>query len=186
MATQDIQINVDLSTGQFFNTVFKNGKLQLKEVGVDSLAQIIYEDSGYWISAPIEHADKFKEYKPFQFSLDQLAGSQYKISVSSSNDNVTWSNFVEVGALHDMKNTPSRYIKVKIELTSAKKNAQFIIDSFTTNSYNNDQIIVEEGKLKLNKAQMLNSAVLVETGGYIKRFAINKAIYKKVSRIRGG
>ena len=131
METQDISFNLDFSTGIHNNTIFKNGKLQLQEVGVDSLGQIVYAESGYWISSSIQFADKFKEFKPFQSLVEQLGDSSYKISVSSSENNIIWTEFVETDVAGNILNSPSPYIKIRVDLAAEKGHSEYETRDFT-------------------------------------------------------
>lgn len=142
MTTQDIQFNIDFSTGQHSNTIFKNGRLQLQEIGVDNLNQIVYVDSGYWVSDIIQFADKFKEYKPFQFTLEQDTGTSYKISVSSSDDLITWSDYIEIDDQNTISNQVSNYIRIKIELFASKNLSEMLVDH---SKYENNFVNISNG-----------------------------------------
>ncbi len=180
MATQDIQFNIDFSTGMHVNTVFKNDKLQLKEIGIDDLDQIVYVDSGYWISDPIQFADKFKEYKPFQFSLVSNNDAVYKISVSSSNDNLTWSQFEAIDENNVISNLPSNYVKIRIDLIAGKNHSEMIIDAFDENVYGNEFLDVSNGFLKLKKLYELEYESDIAQIYFLKVFRIDKKKYKKI------
>lgn len=185
MATQDIQFIINFSTGIHFNTIYKNGKLQLQELGMDSLGQIVYADSGYWISDSIQFADKFKEYKPFQLTLEQDNGTSYKISVSSSDNKIVWSDFQGINESKTIVNTPSSYIKIRIELFASKNHSEYIVDSFTGNEYGNKYIEVSNSQLKLKRDHILEFVNDNDSNYHLKKFSFDKNKYKSIKRLRG-
>lgn len=183
MATKDEKIIVDLSQGTFVDTIYKNGALQLVEIGIDSLGQIVYADSGHWISSIITYPDKFKEYKNMEFTPVIQEGAAYKISVSSSDNMAIWSDYVEIDSEKKILNEKSSYVRIKIELFASKAHSEMVVDSFTTNGYNNDQIIIADGKLKFKKIQTLRSVLDTSSNPNVLVTSVSKSSFKKINSL---
>lgn len=127
--TQEIGIPIDLSSGEFQGTVYKDGVLQLIEVGVDDLGQIVYAEKGSWISDPIPIQDKIQAFKNVVRSIVEDAGTTIITSVAVSDDGFNWSEYVRVGTDGKILNAEvKRFAKVKVELFASLNSSEMLVD----------------------------------------------------------
>lgn len=183
---QEIGIPIDLSKGVFINTVYKDGALQLVEEGVDDLGQIVYAAKGEWESDPILIKDKIKAFKNVVKSIVATGAASMITSVATSDDGITWSDYIETDSEGKILNTGvKKFAKVKIELFASKNHSEGIVDSFTSNEYRNEYVELLNSQLKLKKEYALDFVNDSNSNYHLKKFAIDKSKYKSIKRLRG-
>lgn len=184
--TQEIGIVIDLSKGTFNNTVYKNGNLQLIEVGVDSNGNTVYADSGWWESENILIQDKIQSFKNVVKTSVTTGGATCKIYTKTSDDGFIWTDYVEVNPDFTVNSPVAKFAKIKIEIFAGKINSNFYVDKFEDPlKYNNEYVNSDNGVLELKKTysyQMNRDENFTEEGFIFRRF-IEKSKFKKIDRI---
>lgn len=186
MAIQEIEIGIPISssTGEYHNTEFKNGKLQLIEVNQDIIGDAVYEPEGYWISERIRILDKFKAFKNFVKTAS--GNGNYKIFTQSSVDTYTWTEWKEINYEDGSILSPmGAWARVKIEITANKVNSQIVVDRFNdTSKFGNDLINNGNGYLGLKKKYTYTMSDTENENIYVQH--VEKTKFKKVDKIRIG
>ena len=132
MAIQEIEIGIpiDSSLGEFTKTVFKDGKLQLIELGRDINNNPIYEKYGEWTSEPIKLKDKFKSFKNLVKTMTGTNG-EFKIFTQSSLDSYMWTEWQEINyETGNILSPLGLFARVKIEITAKENESEVVIDTF--------------------------------------------------------
>jgi hypothetical protein len=150
---QEIGITIDLSRGTFVNTLYANGSLQLMESNVkDGDNNTIFNSYGYWESDDILIQDKIQSFKNVVKTIVVKGNATINIFVKTSNDGLTYGEYILVAVDGSISNAPAKYAKIKIEFVPEKIDANFYIDKFNDeNKYNNDLINDTQGVLELKK-----------------------------------
>lgn len=181
MAIQEIGIGIDISRGNFSNTVFKDDVLKLVQIGEDSHGNPIYVENGYWESEIIRIQDKITAFKNVARTLDVHGNASYKMYVQTSDDGFVWGTYEPTLPTGEIVNIPAQYARVKIEIFSEKLDSDFYVDDFKqVGKYKNEFIESEQGFLSLKKSytdiMRQDDSVFVKT--------IESSNYKKIDRIR--
>ncbi|ASA22783.1 hypothetical protein [Paenibacillus donghaensis] len=184
MATQEIGIPIDLSQGTFNNTVFQDGKLQLRELGKDDLGTSIYAPEGYWISESIRIADKVALFK---YIAKTMSGTgTYKIFTQSSNDGFVWTDWIEINTDGSINTPVGYYAKIKIFIIPSSTLVSISIDQFTTpDKYTNPFINASSGVLELKKTYTSPYAIdNAWTDGVLIKALVQKSQFKKIDKLK--
>ncbi|MGM1044904.1 MAG: hypothetical protein ACQEXX_02020 [Bacillota bacterium] len=185
--TQEIGIPIDLSTGRYMNTVFKDDSLQLIEVAKDDNGNSVFTETGTWESEPIRIKDKVTSIKRVSKNVFIKGNGSFKIYTCSSPDQYEWSVWEEIDYTDgSIKSPVSNYAKIKIEIFANRVNSTFTIDDFDTqDKYNNGYINSSDGKLELKKYYILNGIQNTAWADIGKVFSttIHKTNYKRVDKI---
>jgi len=187
MAIQEIGIVIDLTKGTFNNTINKNNKLQLVEVGVDRNGKIVYKESGFWESEPILIQDKVASFKNLARTIETVGTAKYNAYTRTSEDGFTWSEYEAVASDGTIASLPARYAMIKIELFATKADAEFIVDGFDGSKVYDNEFVSTAGALALKKNYtfpMQNS--LDNPNIFTSSEKIQKTKYKKLDSIRVG
>ena len=154
MAIQEIEIGIpiDSSLGEFTKTVFKDGKLQLIELGRDINNNPIYEKYGEWTSEPIKLKDKFKSFKHLVKTMTGTNG-EFKIFTQSSLDSYMWTEWQEINyETGNILSPLGLFARVKIEITAKENESEVVIDTFKdVEKFDNKFIDNTNGYLELKK-----------------------------------
>lgn len=181
MAIQEIGIGIDITRGNFSNTVFKDDVLKLVQIAQDSNGNSIYVESGYWESEPIRIQDKITAFKNVARTLDVNGNATYKMYVQTSDDGLTWSEYEQTLPSGEIVNEPSQYARVKIEIFAEKLDSDFYADKFdVVGKYDNEFIESESGSLSLKK----NYTEKMIKDGSVFVSTIEGSKYKKLDKIR--
>lgn len=175
-----------MGQGNYNNTIFQDGKLQLIKLGIDENNQVIYADSGFWESAPILIQDKITAFKNVAKSIVTPTGDgSYKIYVRTSENGSTWGGYIEINEDGSINNPPAKYAMIKIEITAGRDNVSLLIDDFEQEGkYLNEFIESEEGYLKLKKNYELPmSVVSQDEEGVIFSRTIENSTFLKIDSI---
>lgn len=191
MEIQEIGIPIDLSLGEFMKTVFKDGKLQLVELGRDINNNPIYEKHGEWISEPIKLKDKFKSFKNLVKTMTGTNG-QFKIFTQSSLDSYIWTEWQEINyETGNILSPLGLFARVKIEIRAKENESEVVIDTFKdVEKFDNEFIDNTNGYLELKKKyefEMTKNDVNQgnnESHVYIK--TVPNTRFKKIDKIRIG
>ncbi|MEK4006319.1 hypothetical protein [Paenibacillus sp. FSL H3-0333] len=181
MATQEIGIPLDLNQGVFNNTVFKDGKLQLVELGKDDSNTPIYVPEGYWISEPIRIADKVALFK---YVAKTISGTgNYNIYTQSSPDSYAWTEWEQVDASTGTITTPVGYFaRVKILISPTNSNVTLTIDGFdVVDKYDNAYVNSSDGVLEI-KQSYRDRMTKLGNDGLLTR-SIPKSFFKKIDKL---
>ncbi|CAH0122555.1 hypothetical protein PAE9249_05127 [Paenibacillus sp. CECT 9249] len=182
MAVQEIGIPLDPSRGTYHNIVYKDGKLQLAERGVDGEGRAVYADFGYWESEIITIKDKVKAFKNIAKTVEAVGNASYKIYTKTSEDRVNWTDYVEASPDDSINSLPASFVKVKIEIYPEKIDADFYVDKFEEGGrYDNDFVSSDQGVLKLKRQYDYNMNLLQ---GSIFTTTVPNSNFKKIDRIR--
>ncbi|RXZ78218.1 hypothetical protein EBB07_29630 [Paenibacillaceae bacterium] len=188
MATnvQEIGIEIDLSSGTFINTVYKDNMLQLVSDGQDADGNSIYAETGEWESEIILIKDKIKAFKNVVKTAHKSGNAYTVIYTQSSEDSFEWTNYVEVGEGYEIFSPAQKYARIKVVFYAEKVNANFFVDDFkNSNKFNNEFTNYDDGKLELKKDytyKMLKTVEYDEGCVYVKRVQVND--FKKIDKIR--
>ena len=185
MSTKEIGLPISLGKGTHNNTEIKDGKLQLKEIAVDSLGRSVYAPNGFWESSVISIGDKVTA---FQRVVKTIVGTgsnvDYKIFTKSSTNNIDWSEYVEITYLDGRINSPvGLYARLKIELSSSSSPALLTIDNFRDGKFNTDYVTSSDGSLKLRRERELSSVVESNADGFLHRTKIDRSKIKKINTL---
>lgn len=187
MSVSEIAIPLDLSTGIFTNTIYKNGKLQLVELQTADNGKIAYVTNGTWESESIRIADKIKAFeKVVKNIVTSGTNTSHKIYTKSSTDAIDWTPYTEVTADGTIQSPTNTYIQVKIEITSTpSENLSFTVDEFNDNRYNNQYLNTSNGYLEAKRNYTLNydidSSWLED--GHLYRMKLDKSIWQKIDSL---
>ncbi|MEK4661982.1 hypothetical protein MHH93_08810 [Priestia sp. FSL H7-0729] len=186
MAIQEIALEIDVSVGDFQDTVVEDQKLKLRELSQDADGNSIYPANGSWESTPIRIQDKIASFKGVAAKVDVVGGASYKIYWTTSEDGFEWGAYEEIIADVTGPKSPAKYAKVKIEIFAEKKYSNFYIDDFNQkDKYSNPFIESDSGSLGLKKIYQLNMERVADTPtGRVLRQKVEKSKFKKVDRIR--
>ncbi|MGZ7444955.1 hypothetical protein [Paenibacillus sp. TH7-28] len=156
--TQEIGIPIDLTKGTFVNTEIKDGKLQLREVGIDDNGNSIFVDTGHWESEIINIKDKFTAFKRVARDVISKGSGSYKIYTQSSTDRITWTDYVEINYSDGSILSPvGLFARIKIEITANRINSTRTVDDFNEQGkYNNDYLNISNGYLEFKKNYVLD------------------------------
>lgn len=184
MSTKEIGLPISLENGIHNGTEIKDGKLQLKEVAIDSTGKPVYASKGTWESSVISIGDKVTA---FQRVVKTMVGTgsnvDYKIYTKSSTNNIDWSDYVEITYLDGKINSPvGLYARIKIELSSTQTPALLTVDEFTDGKYNTDYVSSTDGSLRLKRNIALSPTVESHEDGFLYRTKIERS---KLSKING-
>ncbi|MGV2886791.1 hypothetical protein [Paenibacillus taichungensis] len=186
MSTKEIGLPVYLSQGTYVNTEYKNGKLQLKEVTADSSGNPAYQQSGTWESPVIAIGDLVTAFERVVKNLS-TSGSKatYKIYTKSSQNNSTWSDYVEINYDDSSINSPvGLYAKIKIEFFTTPSPTMFTLDDFTDGKYDSDYIDSSNGLLRLRRNSNLPTDTSVYGNGVLFVTHIQSSKYRKIYSLR--
>jgi hypothetical protein len=188
MAIQEIEIGIPISAsdGEFHNTVFKDGKLQLVEITQDIINEPVYAQEGYWISENIRLIDKFKSFK--NFVKTAIGNGNYKIYTQSSIDTYTWTDWKEINYENGNILSPmGAWARVKIEITANKIDSQIIVDKFNDISkFENDYVDNANSRLGLKKKYEFEMSKNYSNNENIYIKHVENIKFKKIDKIRIG
>ncbi|MBD8839514.1 hypothetical protein IFU39_17010 [Paenibacillus sp. CFBP 13594] len=184
MSTKEIGLPIDLTLGVHNGTEIKDGKLQLKEIAIDSTGKSIYAAKGTWESSVISIGDKVTAFQRVVKTMVGIGSNvDYKIFTRSSTDNITWSEYAEITYVDGKINSPvGLYAKVMIELSSTLTPALLTVDEFTDGKYNTGYVSSSDGTLRLKRNITLSPTVLAHEDGFLYRTKFER---NKLSKING-
>lgn len=193
MAIQEIEIGIPISasTGEFTKTVFKDGKLQLVELGRDINNNPIYEKYGEWTSEPIKLKDKFKSFKHLVKTMTGTNG-QFKIFTQSSLDSYIWTEWQEINyETGNILSPLGLFARVKIEITAKEIESEVVIDAFKdVEKFDNKFIDNTSGFLELKKKYEFemnkNDVNQGNNEGHVYITNVPNTKFKKIDKIRIG
>jgi hypothetical protein len=181
---QEIGIPIDLSKGEFNGTIFKDGKLQLLENGVDDLGQVVYVANGYWISNIVNIQNKFHAFKNVVKNLVKEGDASCLVSVSTSENGTSWSPFVYTDENGSIVNEGvSKYAKVKIELFGSLNLSEMFVDH---SKYVSEFIDYQNNGVKIKhdyEYQMTKDNTWSEDGT-LHRKLITRSDWAKIGRLQ--
>lgn len=187
--TKEIGIGLGFEKGKHFNTEFLNGKLQLKEIGINSIGKTIYADNGYWVSDVINLVDNFMKYDHIALKKEQMATDKYLIKTQTSDDGVNFSDFTDTlpdGTIISLK---KQFIRVKIELAAGFGEEELRVsdfDSTSSDKYANHDFLNINGKLLLKKTfdVTMNENSSWNEAGKVFTSRVNNGNFKKINLIK--
>lgn len=186
MGLQEIGIPLDLSVGNYDNTVYKDGLLQLIEIAKDSNNRPIYNSSGSWESSPIPIKDKIKAFKNIARKIQVNGAGTFTILVSTSDDGYTWGNYIAINGDGSIHNPPANFAKVKIEFNPASVETKIYVNDFSTvDPFRNQFIETVNGKLQF-KRKYYASGIQNEgwnEAGKVYTTKIEKLKFKKIDSL---
>ncbi|MEK3788049.1 hypothetical protein [Paenibacillus sp. FSL K6-1230] len=157
MSTKVIGFPIDLSKGTFVNTEYIDGKLQLKSVSKDINGNTVYMKEGSWESEVISIGDKVTSFEKIIKNVATSLSSTYKIFTKSSQNNSTWTDYVEVEPSNSLILSPTGlYAQVKIVLQTAPTETTFLLDEFVDGKYDTEYVDSSSGSLRLKRSIALN------------------------------
>ncbi|MFS0855124.1 hypothetical protein [Paenibacillus taichungensis] len=185
MSTKEIGLPVSLSQGTYINTEYKNGKLQLKEVTKDSSGNPTYQPQGTWESSVISIGDQVTAFERVVKNLSTAGkNAKYRIYTKSSQNNVNWSDYVEINYNDSSINSPvGLYAQVKIELSTALSPTVFKVDDFIDGKYDTEYVSSATGSLKLKRNIALTSAIESNADGFLYRTRIDRKEFNKINTL---
>lgn len=116
---KQIGINLELS-GTHNNTELIDGFIQLKPTLVNGVTT--YPTSGFWISNVINIGDNFNEYDNLVSNIINDGDSKTKIFTRSSQNGISFGDWIEVGGSNEINSIKNQYIQIRIELTPGELN----------------------------------------------------------------
>lgn len=186
MSTKEIGLPVSLSQGTYVNTEYKNGKLQLKEVTKDSSGNPTYEPQGSWESPIISIGDLVTAFERVVKNLSTSGtNAKYRIYTKSSQNNVNWSDYVEINYDNSSIKSPvGLYARIKIEFSTALSPTLFMVDDFIDGKYNTDFIESSGGSLRLKRNRSFPPTAGNHGSGFLLTITIPASKYHKLNRIQ--
>ncbi|RJE90656.1 hypothetical protein D3P07_00665 [Paenibacillus sp. 1011MAR3C5] len=187
MSIQEIGFVIDLTKGTFVNTMNKDGKLQLAEIGLDANNKVIYAEQGYWESTPIVIQDKIKAFSKLVKSVSIAGNASFKNYVRISDDGYVWGDYIEVGANNTVTNdSTKKYAMIKIEIFGGEGDVEILIDDFLqAGVYDTDFVDGSNGlSLIKDKKNIMVEDTSHMGNGKIFTHSVVKADFKKINRIR--
>lgn len=146
---RELGLELDLSRGTFYRTEYRDGALQLAQVGVSDAGHEIYYESGYWESEDSFLKDRVAAFSKVSESSVVIKNGTFKVMTASSPDRVTWTEWQEAAAdTGEIQSPVNTYAKVRIELRSAKTVESFTVDDFKDAAkYSNPYLDYSNGSL---------------------------------------
>lgn len=186
MNIQEIGIVIDLSLGTFNNTIYKDSKLQLTQLGEDSDGNPVYADYGFWESREIIIQDKIRAFKNLVGNLDIVGDATYKAYTCTSADGFSWGEYVEVSEDGTINSQQAKYAKIKIEIFPSKLESNFYLDRFNeAGKYDNEFVNSSDGVLELKRNYQYEMDKLSEDSeGSFHITTIQKSKLKKIDSIK--
>jgi hypothetical protein len=186
MSTKEIGLPVSLSQGTYINTEYKNGKLQLKEVAADSNGNPTYHPQGTWESPVISIGDLVTAFERVVKNLSTSGtNAKYRIYTKSSQNNVNWSDYVEINYDDSSIKSPvGLYARIKIEFSTTLSPTLFMLDNFKDGRYDSDYVDSSNGVLKLKRNHTIQFMVDDQWSGTGHLF-IAKIVRNKIDKING-
>lgn len=153
--TKEIGIPIGIGSGNHINTEFINGYLQLKVAGETENQEAAYEKEGYWESKVVDTVDKFREYDKIAVTKIQLTKDLYKIETRTSDDGVSFNEYISITASSHILSPKKRYIQIKITLYAGLLSEVIVLSDFNSlddvNKWEDNTYIETDGVLKLKR-----------------------------------
>lgn len=156
MTIETIGVPIDLKKGIHSNTELVDNKIQLKKLSAtyDKTANI-YTDEGFWLSDIIDLADKYTSLGNLAITNISTGSSTYKAYTRTSDDNIVWSDFIEIQAVTGrMMSPPQRYVQVKLSFNGSISNREEMIYDFVESEsakFKDNDYVKFDGNLQLKK-----------------------------------
>lgn len=189
MATHSIGLVIDITKGAHDNTEIFNGKLRLRKTGEDYTSTNVYVNSGFWLSEKIDLVDKYNSLENLAISSIVNGSSTYKAFTRTSDDSITWDNYVEINYTNGkMMSVPKRFIQIKIEFNGGKQTKTDTVHDFDSGKsalFVNNKFIKLDGNLQLRKEYSDNMTLDTTWSeeGFLFRKKISRTEFKKVNSI---
>lgn len=188
MTTKEIGLPVNLSQGTYINTEYRDGKLQLKEVSLDSNGNPAYQQQGTWESPVVSIGDLVTAFERVVKNLSPSGtNASYKIYTKSSKNNSAWSEYVEINYDDSSINSPvGLYARIKIEFSSIPSPTMFTVDDFVDGKYDSDYVDSSNGALQLKKNHSIELATETQWSGsgHLFRTTIKRNRANKINSIQ--
>lgn len=189
MATHSIGLVIDITKGAHDNTEIFNGKLRLRKTGEDYTSTNVYVNSGFWLSEKIDLVDKYNSLENLAISSIVNGSSTYKAFTRTSDDSITWDNYVEINYINGkMMSVPKRFIQIRIEFIGGKQTKTDTVHDFDGGKsalFVNNKFIKLDGNLQLRKEYSDNMTLDTTWSdtGFLFRKKISRTDFKKVNSI---
>lgn len=183
-------INLNFGTsGTFVDCEFINGRMQLKQISVDSDGTSIYASQGTWTSATINIGDNFKEYGKIIASEIKQGNSSIKLETRTSLDGVTFGEWQDVLIDGTVVSTKYIYIQVRLTFYADFGNVNFYLSKGNNTNdavtvFNNNFINTSNGiELKRDYNLTMDRDASWSDTGYLHKELINRNDWYKIDKL---
>lgn len=155
---------------------------------MESNVQNLHSPSGSYESPVLDLGDNFKSLKKVESLLSIPAGTNLKVFTSTSNDGITFNDYLLLNSDGTIASPSARYVKVKAELTGGGEVKEKVAHDFLNTEWNafqqNDKLLLD-GSLKMKTAYsdpMTRDSGFIESG-IVFRKTIDKASFKAIEKV---
>lgn len=188
--TKEIGIALGVGLGTYSNTEYINGVIKLTEITTTTSGESIYSSEGYWESEVIDLVDKFQDFDKVVLSKTHMNSDTIGVFTRTSDDGISFDNYVSVTVTGNIQSNTRRYVQVKIIFYAGYELTNFTLSDFDNisdvNLFDKPYYIDSSGgvlKLKRDYNLMMTRDISWTEEGYLFRKSITKAEWLKLNKI---
>lgn len=128
------------TSGNFFNTEYVNGVIQLTKASSDPNS-IIYNSNGRWESEIIDIGDNFESYGKLLITEILNGESETRVYTRTSSNAIIFGDWQEISQTNDILSQKNRYIQVAIDFIAGKINGMSNVTTVIKTNTFTDEIL---------------------------------------------